>query len=396
MTRGNLALLKTGLSMAALAIMLQGAQAQDAEKVAGRLQAMLAAQGTNLGWTSISGSGSAFVLEGANVSVAGQPETFPIGNIALDGVTEADGGYMIGKVALQDYKISEAGIDFSMTGAAMQNVRLPAEGSTDPLAGVLFYETADVQNMKVTVGGKPVVNVDTVHFAMTPPAAGQAITFTGGAQKFNADLTGVSDPSTKQIIEALGYQTISGDMKMAGSWNLSDGRMTLTQYDMKVDNAGTLGTTFDLAGYTPAFMKSLQEVQKQMAAAPAGADNSAQGMAMLGLMQQLTFHGAAFKFTDDSLTGKVLDFVAKQQNSTPADIANMAKGAVPFALAQLNNPELTSQASAAISAFLDNPKSLTISAKPGAPVPFAVLAAGGMGDPTSLPKTLGVTVSAND
>jgi len=39
---------------------------------------------------------------------------------------------------------------------------------------------------------------------------------------------------------------------------------------------------------------------------------------------------------------------------------------------------------------------LTISAKPAAPVPFAVLMAGGMGDPTSLPKTLGVTVTAND
>lgn len=285
---------------------------------------------------------------------------------------------------------------FTMTGTALTNVKLPPEGSTDPMAAMLFYDTADIQNLKISIADKPVFNMDAVHFEMTPPADGAAMTFSGGAQKFTADLSDVSDPSSKQIIEALGYQNISGDMKLAGLWNPVDGKMAFTQYDIKVDDAGTLGTTFDVAGYTPAFIKSLQDLQKQMAVAPAGSDNSAQGMAMLGLMQQLTFNAAAIKFTDDSLTNKVLDYVAKMQNVSAKDIASMAKGAVPFALAQLNNPELTQQATAAVSAFLDDPKSITISAKPAAPVPFAVLAAAGMGDPTSLPKALGVTMTAND
>lgn len=392
----NSAMLKLGLSAVALATMLQGAQAQDANLVAARLKSLLAAQGTELNWASISGSGSSIVLEGTNAKIAGQPEVFTIGNVALDGIVEAGGGYTIGKVSLPDYNISEAGLTFSMTGTALTNVKLPPEGSTDPLAAMLLYETADIQNLKVSMADKPVFNMDAVHFEMTTPADGQAMAFSGGAQKFTADLTGVSDPSSKQIIDALGYQNIAGDMKIVGSWNPTDGKMAFTQYDIKVDNAGTLGTTFDIAGYTPAFIKSLQELQKQMAAAPAGSDNSAQGMAMLGLMQQLTFNTAAIKFTDDSLTNKVLDFVGKSQGVSGKDIANMAKGAVPFALAQLNNPELTQQATAAVSAFLDNPKSITIAAKPAAPVPFAVLAAGGMGDPTSLPKTLGVVVSAND
>jgi hypothetical protein len=282
-----------------------------------------------------------------------------------------------------------------MTGTAMTNVQVPAEGSTDPLAAMLLYETADVANMKVSMGDKQVFNLDKLHFEMSDPSEG-AMEFSGGAEKFTADLTGVTDPSSKQIIEALGYQTISGDMEIEGSWNPTDGKAALTQYDISVDDAGTLGMTFDIGGYTPAFIKSMQEVQKQLAAAPAGGDNSAAGMAMMGLMQQLIFNGASIKFTDDSLTQKVLEFVGKQQGQDAAAIANMAKGAVPFMLAQLNNPELTQQASAAVSAFLDNPGSLTISAKPAAPVPFAVLAAGGMGDPTTLPKTLGVTVTAND
>ncbi len=392
----NSGTLKLSLSALAMATMLQGAYAQDASLVAARLKSIIGAQGTELNWASISGSGSSIVLEGTTVKIAGQPDVFTIGNVALDGIAEAGGGYTIGKVSLPDYNLSEAGMTFSMTGTALTNVKLSAEGSTDPLASMLFYDTADVQNIKVSMADKPVFNMDAVHFEMTPPASDKAMVFSGGAQKFTADLSGVSDPSSKQIIEALGYQNIAGDMKIAGSWNPVDGKMAFTQYDIKVDNAGTLGTTFDISGYTPAFIKSLQDLQKQMAAAPAGADNSAQGMAMLGLMQQLNFNSAAIKFTDDSLTNKILEFVAKSQGASPADIANMAKGAVPFALAQLNNPELTQQAAAAVTAFLDNPKSLTIAAKPAAPVPFAVLAAGGMGDPMSLPKTLGVTVTAND
>lgn len=395
MIRSNSAILKFSLSTVALMAMLHTAGAQDGAAVAARVKALLATQGTELNWASISGSGSSIVLEGANVKVAGQPEVFTIGNVALDDISEEDGGYTIGKLSLPDYNISESGLTFTMTGTAMTNVKVPAEGSTDPLAAMLLYETADVANMKVAMGDKQVFNLDKLHFEMTDPADG-AVEFSGGAEKFSADLTGVTDPSSKQIIDALGYQNISGDMEIEGSWNPADGKAALTQYDITVDDAGTLGMTFDIGGYTPAFIKSLQEVQKQLAAAPAGGDNSAAGMAMMGLMQQLIFNGASVKFTDDSLTQKVLEFVGKQQGQDAAAIANMAKGAVPFMLAQLNNPELTQQASAAVSAFLDNPESLTIAAKPAAPVPFAVLAAGGMGDPMTLPKTLGLTITAND
>jgi hypothetical protein len=222
--------------------MLQGAYAQDASLVAARLKSIIGAQGTELNWASISGSGSSIVLEGTTVKIAGQPDVFTIGNVALDGIAEAGGGYTIGKVSLPDYNLSEAGMTFSMTGTALTNVKLSAEGSTDPLASMLFYDTADVQNIKVSMADKPVFNMDAVHFEMTPPASDKAMVFSGGAQKFTADLSGVSDPSSKQIIEALGYQNIAGDMKIAGSWNPVDGKMAFTQFDIKVDNAGTLVT----------------------------------------------------------------------------------------------------------------------------------------------------------
>ncbi|TIX49334.1 MAG: hypothetical protein E5V33_30185, partial [Mesorhizobium sp.] len=148
--------------------------------------------------------------------------------------------------------------------------------------------------------------------------------------------------------------------------------------------------------YTLDFIKSLQEMQKKMAAQPEGADNSAQGMAMLGLLQQLSFNSASIRFDDDSLTNKVLDYVGKQQGMSGKDIANQAKAIVPFGMAQLNNPELTAEVTAAVGKYLDDPKSLEISAEPPAAVPFALIMAGAMSNPLDLPKTLGVKVKANE
>ena len=283
-----------------------------------------------------------------------------------------------------------------MKGTAINGMVLPAEGSTDPLAAMLMYDTADIASIHVKMGDKPLFSMEGTHAEMTAPEGETPMEFTVDIPTISADLTTIPDPQTQAVITELGYQQIKGLIKVEGTWNPTSGQMELSQYDMTVNDAGTLGMTFDLGGYTPAFIKSLQDLQKQMAAQPAGGDQSAQGMAMLGLMQQLIFNSASVSFTDASLTNKVLAYFAKMQGQKPADIANMAKAMVPFGMAQLNNPELTAEVTTAVSAFLDNPKSLTVSAEPEKPVPFAVLMAGGMGDPMSLPKTLGVSVSAND
>ncbi|TIQ76407.1 MAG: hypothetical protein E5X44_33155, partial [Mesorhizobium sp.] len=120
------------------------------------------------------------------------------------------------------------------------------------------------------------------------------------------------------------------------------------------------------------------------------------GMAMLGVLQQLSFNSASIRFDDDSLTNKVLDYVGKQQGMSGKDVANQAKAVVPFGMAQLNNPELTAQVSAAVGKYLDDPQSIEILAKPPAAVPFALIMAGAMSNPTDLTKTLGVTVKANE
>lgn len=388
--------IKTLTLSALLALVpLAGASAQTVEEAAERLKAYAADQGLKIEWDQINVEGNSGTLVGARTGF--DDTVVPIGDIQLVGVSRDDKGYRIEKISLNSYYTTseEDEAAFSARGIAMGNVLLPEEALRDNYGGFLFYETANVEEMGLRLGGVDVFTMNDLHLEMTEPEDGKAMEFTGAAEGFTLDLSLMEDEDQLAIVQALGYEQIEGYLEMAGSWNPQDGRTALSQFDMSVAEAGTFGLSFDIGGYTPALIASLRDLQKQIAANPDG-DNSAQGLAILGLLQQLSFHGAEIAFTDDTLTGKVLDFVAQNQGMKASDVANQAKAVVPFALAQLNNPELTAQAAQAVSAFLDDPKSLRITASPAQPVPLALIMATAMATPTELTKSLNVSVSAND
>ncbi|QPC87361.1 hypothetical protein GA830_11880 [Mesorhizobium sp. NBSH29] len=388
---------KLAYSAATLILPLTSAQAFEANLVVERLKAVLAEQGINVDWSGMSSSGSQIILQGTNLKVAKEPQPLGIGTVTLDDVSDANGGYRIGKITLPPYSLSEGGVSFDVSAAELKGLTIPPVGSTDTFASLMMYEGIDLAAISVKKANVPVFGLTKLHVEMTPPKDGDALEFTGSAEKFTVDLaSAIEDPKGKATIDALGYNTIFGDFEMSGSWQPSDGRLELSQFDMTVDDAGTLGTTYEVGGYTVEFVKSLQELQKKMADQPAGADDSAQGMAILGLMQQLTFQAASIRFDDDTLTEKLLEHYAKQNGVKPADLANQAKAILPFLLGQLDNPELATEVSEAVSDYLDNPSSFEITAAPEKPVPFALIMAGAMQSPKDLTKTLAVSVTANE
>jgi hypothetical protein len=318
-----------------------------------------------------------------------------IDNLELVDVTRQDGGYRIGTLQVPQQRIEEDDTVVDVSDFSIDGLMLPAEGAPSESGAMMMYQTAKLREVRVWVKDKELFSMNDFRVEVTPPKDGNPMEFSGGAEAFSLSLEGVDDEASRETITAMGYEKLDGYFKLEGSWNPDDGMLSLSQYDVTVNDAGTFGFSFELGGYTSEFLASVRQIQAQMAANTDG-DSSAQGMAMLGLMQQLTFHSARIQFLDDSLTGRALAFVAAQQGAKPADIANQAKAVVPFMLMQLNNPELTSMATAAISAFLDDPQNLAITAAPAQPMPFALIMAGAMSAPQALPQQLGVKVLANE
>lgn len=402
MTNRNTALRSLAFSAILLAFSFNQAAAQEASAVAERLKALGAKQGVELGWSNVTGDASSMVIEGLTVKAAGETNAFPLGNVTLTGITEENGGYRVATTTTAPINSTSEGITFELSEIVVTGLRIPAEDSDDPLAALSFYESASMASGAVKMADKTVFSMTDVSAEITPPADGKAMDFTAGIASFTGDLSGITDPQTKAVVDAFGYQTVNGSYRSAGSWNLTDGRLNVAQNDITVENAGTFAFKFDFSGYTLDFIKQMQEIQKKMAAQPEGESNSAAEMEMLGLAQQLTLNGATIRFDDASLTGKILDFVAQQQGQKREDVVNLAKAGLPFALMQMQLPELATAIAPAVNTFLDDPKSIEIKAAPPSPVPFTLIGGAAMANPNDPGATakaiwnmLGVTVTAN-
>ncbi|SDP58546.1 hypothetical protein SAMN05428967_2594 [Phyllobacterium sp. YR620] len=392
----NSSLRVLGATSALMIIFAGSAYAVDGNAVAGRLKAVYAEQGGTFDYGSVETNGSTVVLKDTKVSTAGVKESFSAGDVTLTDVSDAPGGgFKIGSLTIPDINFTpegEPGSKVNVSGISLAGITLPPEGSTDPLAKILQYEKAEIKHFDVNAKGKDVFNADNLTVTVSPITASAPVTFTSNVERFKADLSTVEDPKAKDALKALGYETLTGKIDMSGSWNMADGRLNIEKMDYIADNAGTLGIKLDISGYTLDFIKGLQEATKNMEGKP----DDAQGMAMLGLMQQLSFNSAAIRFDDASLTYKALDYVAKQQGAKRSDLINQAKMIIPMAATQLKNADFAQALAQATSTYLDNPKTIEIKAMPAKPVPFAIIAAGGMADPKSLIKTLGVTVTATE
>jgi len=402
MTNRNAALRRLAFSAILLAFPFNSAVAQEASAVAERLKALGAKQGIELGWTNVTGDASSMVIEGLTVKPAGETDAFPLGNVTFSGITEQNGGYAIANTSTAPISSTAEGITVELSEIVIKGLKLPAEDSNDPLTALTFYDSAQLASAAVKMADKTVFSLTDLSAEITAPGDGKSMDFTAGIASFSGDLSGITDPQTKAVVDAFGYQTVNGSYQTAGSWNLPDGRLNITQNDITVEKAGTFGFKFDFGGYTLDFIKQLQEIQKKTAVQPAGEASSGAEMEMLGLMQQLSLNGATIRFDDASLTGKILDFVAQQQGQKREDVVNLAKAGLPFMLMQLQLPDLAAAISPAVNAYLDDPRSIEIKATPPQPVPFTLIGGAAMANPNdpgattkALWSMLGVTVTAN-
>ncbi len=71
---------------------------------------MLSAQGVNIEWAKLTENGTQVVLEGVKLGMGDKAEKADIGNVTLDNITEANGGYKIGTLSLPDYSTTEEGM----------------------------------------------------------------------------------------------------------------------------------------------------------------------------------------------------------------------------------------------------------------------------------------------
>ncbi|MBW8788943.1 MAG: hypothetical protein JF594_14635 [Rhizobium leguminosarum] len=385
------------LSGAAFFSLAGSAFALDSADLLKKINAAYAAQGGTISADGVDIDGTTVTLKNVSVKPA-SGESLPIGEVTLSGVEEdEDGGYYIEEAAFPDINKTEDGVTVTAEGLTLGGISVPATAGGDTLDTMMLYETAHTGPLKVVKDGEEMFSLLESDVNLTLREDESGFDFDGAFKSMKADLSKAEDPQSKDAIEKLALQHIQGDITMKGAWELAPGTIDISELAFDFTNIGKLNLGFKFSGYTMAFMKSMQDAMKQSeAGANKEQSQQALGLAMLGLMQQLSFEAAQVRFEDASITKRALDYAGSQQNISGKQMADSLKAMTPIMLAQLNIPELQNAVLAAVNTFLDDPKSLTVKAAPEKPVPFPTIVGAAMGAPNTLPQVLGVKVTAND
>lgn len=380
---------------AAFVAATQSASALEAEAFAQKLKEVLATSSVTLEYDNATLSGDVVTLNEVEIEPEDGDE-LEFDNLVFTGVVEtAEGGYTAEEARIPDIDVEEDDIRVKVSDLSMSAIEIPGrvvEG--DPLASMVFYQQARSGPIVVTNDDEEVFRMEefVIDVSRRPDESGIDTMLRG--EDFTADLSAIEDTKARAAVEELGYEQISGRMSMNAGWTTATGELDLREYTLSVDDAGTLTIGANILGYTPEFITALQATQATQAMSEGSQEMA--GMAMLGLMQQLSFNSASIRYEDAGLTPKALDYAGRQQGADGAQMAAAVKGMLPLFLGRLQNPAFQEQVSAAVNAFLDDPQSLTITADPEEPVAFTTLMGAAMGAPQTLPDVLNVTVTANE
>jgi hypothetical protein len=333
-------------------------------------------------------SGSNVVLK--SVSIKGEGgETTVFGDISLENVAEVAEGFKVEKISGGEFNVVDPDSSMKVANWSMKNAVIPKKGIAAESTTALPLENVSVGAIDLSMKGSQVVQIASINLTVSPVKDNTPVDLDFSISGINMDMT-KSDPSSLAAIEALGLQSIKGEIKAVGSWNPVDGRLLLKEQSFDFADIGRLNLTLDISGYTADVSKQISNTLKLVGNKDA---STAAGFSMLGIAQKLTFNQISLRFDDASITNRVLDYMAKQSGTTREAYVAQLKAMATVMVMQLPEPGLQASWAAATSKFLDNPKSFEIKSVQTTPIPLEKMMVGAMALP-ELIKSLGITITA--
>ena len=344
------------------------------------------------GYDGVSETGGIVTITGleARMDDAGEESRLRIDTTEIEnGVVGDDGALTAASMRMRNVVIDEEDDDdVSVAVAAIEitDPVLPAPESVSNLSGneviAPAYSRAELNEIVIEAedtGRIPIaralVTIDQMDGDM--PTAGSLRV---EEIRVNADAL---DDDERDALSDLGYESLTLTAEVSGNWDPESGSLSIDNITLSGDDAGTLNASLKINGVTRALVTQLDAAQ----------NNPQQAM---GLMQGLLVEEVTVRLDNDTLVERVLDMQATEAGVTRETFVTQLTGALPMMLAILNNAEFQNEVAGAASVFLNDPKSLQVTAMPGTPIPFASILGAAMMAPQSLPALLGVSVVAND
>jgi len=321
-----------------------------------------------------------------------------IDEVDLKGVTdEGDNVYQIASIAVDNMAFDVTGpqgkFAVSMPSGSAEGVYVKDAGSNPTPEDAL--RAAMTVAKKVSTGK---VTIDAM--GQTVTSDGYESTWDGdpktGAGTFSTKVSNIVIPEgvismmdQQGILKQLGYSGLTFDLTGDGKMDVNSGKLGLDyNFGLIGKDMGNLRFGFGVADVPIAAYAELQKSQ-QTGAPP-------DFTAMMPELQSVLVNGLTFRFEDSSITKKLLPLIAAMQGTTADALVANAGAMVQLGTMSLNNPAFSTQVVTAVNNFLKDPKSITVSLKPAAPLKVQELMTLNPNNPGEAITKLGVTVTSND
>lgn len=396
-------MLATGLATLA---MMQPAMALDADAFIDRIETVYQANGYEFSFGPASVQGSDVIVEGVRIGIAGvdeEPTQFDITLTFTDVEEYEDGSFTARELRIPDIDTEFASDPVghvSLTGMVAQDIWLPPEGDTS--AESLMQTVARVATGPLVVSrdGAEIIRIESMEmlsdFSYAADESLESVRSDVSIANIWADLSiiGEDEPETAAIIEALGLDTVSGNITQSMSWTMEDGHLAIEQLLLDFADIGALDFTFEVTGFTMDVLDKVYAMQALDLESTSEEAQARQMMTGMEIAQALSIVSASVRYDDAGLAGNLLDMFAAQSGVGRAQFVEVIKPMVPAMIGQAGVPALTELVVPQVNAFLDDPQSFEIAVAPPSPTSFLVLAAAAA-NPAGLITALGLTVAAN-
>jgi len=354
--------------------------AADAKQVADAIVAAVSASGkTEATYKDATASGDDVVISGYTMTQTDGGDTISIPEIAITGATPRDqGGFTAATMTFNDGTVkTEDGTTITWKTGALADATVPSADEVKAKAKIRPFSKLDLAGLNIS-GGELAAPLDIAGVAIAIDTEAD-----GTPKDFALDISSINlppelfaaEPQSKAMLDALGYSGFVVNVGIGGGYETATDTLTLRNFTLSAPDVGKLDISGKFSGVPLSKLASDQ----------------ANDVGTTGKLDSLTI-----RFDNSGIVERALDMQAKMMGGSRDDVVAQIGGALPFMLNAIGNQPLQDKIAAAGQAFLKDPKSVTITAKPAAPVPFSDIMNTGMSAPNTLPDLLVVDVTANN
>jgi hypothetical protein len=363
-----------------LAVVLGAGQAQaaDAKQVADAIVALVAAGGkATATYDNASASGDDVTI--TNFKVTGEGNDLTVPSVVITGAQPRDkGGFTAASMSMNGGKMTtKEQQNVSWEEASADGVTIPSPDEVKAKAHITPFTGGKLTSLTVSGGDlKAPITVAALDGKVAVDDKGSPTDFTGHLTSLKVPLESIEEDQ-RAVVQALGYtEPFEINMTIDGGYQTASDTLDFRSFVIDTTNVGKI----TIGGKFPGIPLSKLENPEQ-----------AQAVAATAKLESFSF-----RFDNAGIVEKLLDMQAKQSGLSKDDFVAQITGGLPFMLNFIGNEAFQKKVADAATAFLNDPKSITISAKPASAVGFAQIMGAGQSAPQTLPDLLGADIQANN